>query len=367
MTDLVPSPSGSGIAEPQPFVLSASALDRLRRAKADATLRAYRGDLRRFLAWAGARQMIPANLTPSTTGPINDSLNAEAFAALLHRYGPLHAIATEYVDHLANERKAPSTIDRALAAVAVAHRSAGAGRLSTEAARDVLRTYRRDSADAGRTTRRAKPLVVTVLRTMVDTLDTEKLAGVRDRAVLVLGFALGARRSEIAGLNIADLEFNDDGLEVTIRRSKTDKDSKGRQVAVPYGTNPDTCPVRTIRAWLAALAEHGVTSGALFRRIDKHGQLGRTPHGRGAADGRITGQAVAIIVQRTALAAGVDAASAFSGHSLRRGFATEARRAGHDQIRIGRHGGWKDGSPTLTGYIEDVDRRTSNALTGVGL
>ncbi|MEU3455603.1 site-specific integrase [Micromonospora sp. NPDC006766] len=366
MTDLVPTAPASP-DRPAPFVLSSSALDRLRRAKADSTLRAYRGDLRRFLAWAGARGMIPADLTPTDRGPINDALNADAFAALLHRYGQLHAVATEYVNHLADEGKAPATIDRALAAVAVAHRSAGAGRLATEAARDVLRTYRRDSADAGRTVRRAKPLVVTTLRAMVDTLDTTKLAGIRDRAVLVLGFALGARRSEIAGLNIADLEFTDDGLEVTIRRSKTDQEAAGRKVHVPYGTNAETCPVRTVRAWLAALAEHGVTSGALFRRIDKHGQLGRAPHGRGAADGRISGQTVAIIVQRTALAAGIDAASAFSGHSLRRGFATEARRAGHDQIRIGRHGGWKDGSPTLAGYIEDVDRVTSNALTGVGL
>lgn len=311
--------------------------------------------------------MIPAKLVPTDRGPIDDALNADAFAALLHRYGPLHAVAAEYVNHLANEGKAPSTIDRALAAVAVAHRSAGAGRLATEAARNILRSYRRDSAEAGRKVRKAKPLVVTTLRAMVDTLDTEKLAGVRDRAVLVLGFALGARRSEIAALNIADRDFIDDGLEVTIRRSKTDKDSMGRKVHVPYGTNQQTCPVRTTRAWLTALKQRGVTSGALFRRIDMHGQLGRAPHGRGSADGRITGQAVAIIVRRTALAAGVDAASAFSGHSLRRGFATEARRAGHDQIRIGRHGGWKDGSPTLAGYMEDVDRVTSSALTGVGL
>ncbi|OWV04719.1 hypothetical protein B5D80_19705 [Micromonospora wenchangensis] len=356
-----------GLPDPRKFVLSASALDRLRRAKADSTLRAYRGDLRRFLVWAGAQKMITTDLTPTDRGPINDALNAAAFAALLERYGQLHAVAAEYVNHLADAGKAPSTIDRALAALAVAHRAAGAGRLATDTARAVLRTHRQDSADAGRKVRKAKPLVVTNLRAMVDTLDTSKLAGVRDRAVLVLGFALGARRSEIAAVNIEDLDFNTDGIEVTIRRSKTDQDAAGRKVHLPHGTNAHTCPVRTARAWLAELAERDVTSGALFRRIDKHGQLGRAPHGRGSADGRITGQAVDIIIKRTALAAGLDAASAYSGHSLRRGFATEARRAGHDQIRIGRHGGWKDGSTTLAGYMEDVDRVTSNALTGVGL
>ncbi|MEU9828555.1 site-specific integrase [Micromonospora chersina] len=359
--------SDPGTLDNTPFVLSASALDRLRRAKADSTLRGYRGDLRRFLVWAGAEKMITTDLTPTDRGPINDALNAAAFAALLQRYGHLHAVAAEYVNHLAEEGKAPSTIDRALAAVAVAHRSAGAGRLATDAARAVLGTYRRDSAEAGRRARKAKPLLVTNLRVMVDILDLDKLAGLRDRSVLVLGFALGARRSEVAALDIEDLDFNEHGLEVTVRRSKTDKDSAGRKVHVPYGANEQTCPVRTTRAWLAALAERGVTSGALYRRIDKHGELGRAPHGRGSTDGRITGQAVAIIVRRTALTAGLDAASAFSGHSLRRGFATEARRAGHDQIRIGRHGGWKDGSPTLAGYMEDVDRVTSNALAGVGL
>ncbi|MET7808633.1 hypothetical protein [Micromonospora chersina] len=70
-------------------------------------------------------------------------------------------MATEYVNHLADEGKAPSTIDRALSALAVAHRSAGAGRLATDAARAVLRTHRRDSADAGRKVRKAKALVVT--------------------------------------------------------------------------------------------------------------------------------------------------------------------------------------------------------------
>lgn len=129
---------------PVQFALSSTALDRLRRAKADSTLRAYRGDLRRFLAWAGTRRLIPADLTPVTTGPIDDTTNAAAFAQLLSTYGTLHTITAEYVSHLADEGKAPSTIERALAAVA--HRAAGAGRLATEAARDVLRTHRRDSA-----------------------------------------------------------------------------------------------------------------------------------------------------------------------------------------------------------------------------
>jgi len=113
-----------------------------------------------------------------------------------------------------------------------------------------------------------------------------------------------------------------------------------------------------IEAWLSLLAHHGCTAGPLFVRIDRHG--------RGAADGRITGQAVALIVRRAAHAAGLQA-TAWSGHSLRRGFATETYRAGADPLRIARHRGWKDGSSTLLGYVEEVDRWHANPLVGVGL
>lgn len=277
------------------------------------------------------------------------------------------ATLAEYVSHLADEGKAPSTIERAMAAVTVAHVSADAEPPSTRPARAVLRRHRAELAEGGRGVRKAKALTITALRAMVETLDTSTLAGLRDRALIVVGFALGARRSELAALNIADLTFTEDGLQVAIRRSKTDKESIGRHTALPYTSRPATCPVRTIKAWLDALAERGETSGPVFRRIDRHGNLGRAPHGRGEVNGRITGQAVAIIVRRTALRAGLDAASAFSGHSLRRGFATETHRQGKNPLRIARHGGWKDGSTTLAGYIEDANQWEDNALTDVGM
>ena len=156
-------------------------------------------------------------------------------------------------------------------------------------------------------------------------------------------------------------------MQVEVRTSKTDRDSRGRTAALPYGAHSVTCPVRTAQAWLAALADHDRSSGPLFVRIDRHGGLGRTPTGRGSADGRLTGQAVALIVARTATAAGLDPKAAWSGHSLRRGFATETYRTGADPLRIARAGGWKDGSATLLGYIDDVDRWQANPLAGVGL
>jgi integrase len=254
-----------------------------------------------------------------------------------------------------------------MAAITVAHASADLPPPNTRPARAVLRRHRAELAEAGRGVRKAKAVTITALRAMVDTLDISTIAGVRDRALIVVGFALAARRSELAALNIADLTFTGDGLQVTIRRSKTDKESVGRTTALPYTSRPATCPVRTMQAWLDALAARGETSGPVFRRIDRHGNLGRAPHGRGETSGRLTGQAVAIIVRRTAQRAGLDAASAFSGHSLRRGFATETHRQGKNPLQIARHGGWKDGSATLAGYIEDADQWEDNALTDVGL
>jgi site-specific recombinase XerD len=350
--------------------LSDSTRARLRAARPDSTRRAYRSDLRRFLDWCTGHGLIPAGLMPSHAtrmGDIGDEHLAAALTVLLRNTAGLAPVVAEYVNVLADAGKAPATIERAIAAISTAHRSTGAGRLDTEPAQAVLTAYKRERATGGHRARKAAPATVTALRAMVAALDASTAAGLRDRAILLLGFAMGARRSELAGLDIADLTEAAEGLEVLVRVSKTDHESAGRTVAVVYGSNPATCPVRAVQAWLAALAEAGRTEGPLFLRIDRHRQLGRAPSGRGAADGRITGQGVAMVVRRAALAAGLDPAALWSGHSLRRGFATEARRAGHDQVRIGRQGGWVDGSRALSGYFEQADRWTDNPLVGIGL
>ncbi|MGC5033794.1 site-specific integrase [Micromonospora sp. DT229] len=331
----------------------------------ESTRRAYTGDLRRFLTWCTDQQLL--DVPPDASSDVDEL--AATLHVLLAGRSDLHLVVTEYVNTLADAGRAPATIERALAAIAAAHRAAGAGPLPTEGPRAVLRSYRRDRATNGTgvRVRKATPVTITALRAMVTVLDRSTPAGIRDTALLVLGFALGARRSELAALDVADLTFTPEGLQVAVRTAKTDHDSVGRTAALPWGTHPHTCPVRTTQAWLTTLADHGRTSGPLLVRIDRHGRLGRVPTGRGSADGRLTGQAIALIVARTAAGAGLDHHSAWSGHSLRRGFATETYRAGADPLRIARAGGWKDGSTTLYGYIEDINRWQANPLTGVGL
>ncbi len=263
--------------------------------------------------------------------------------------------------------KGASTIRQALAAIRTEHRNTAQPRPDATGAVHVLRSHRRDRAAAGQRERKAAPVTIDVLRDLVEATKPETLAGLRDRALVVLGFALGARRSELVALDLTDLREAPEGLVVLIRQSKTDQDAAGVEVALPYGTHLQTCPVRTVRAWRGALTAEGIAEGPLFRRIDRHGVLGHAGSGRqGAGDGRLTGQAVGIILRRLAASAGVSE-DALTAHSLRAGFATTAYLSGADALSIARHGRWKDGSPVLLGYVRSVDRWRSNPLAAVGL
>lgn len=359
--------NGRGLVE---IELSADTLDSLRRSRRDSTRLAYRGDLRRFLESCSARGLIPPEMIPPLEAPLRDVSDDDLrvpFAFVVERVDSMPKLAANYIQELARATKAPSTLDRALSAIAVAYRALTGNRLNTDGARAVLTTYRRDRAEAGGKARKTSPATVKAIRAMVGTLDTATPIGIRDRAILILGFAMGARRSELASLNIEDLTEVEGGFDVLVRTSKTDRESQGRVAVAPYGEDPNTCPVRTVKAWLEVLTAHGRTTGPLFVRIDAHGTLGRVPTGRGSTDGRLTGQAVALVVQRAATTAGIAAGAIWAGHSLRRGFATEARRSGADGVSIGRQGGWMPGSRAMQGYFDEADRWTDNPLKKVGL
>lgn len=147
---------------------------------------------------------------------------------------------------------------------------------------------------------------------MVDTLE-DSLIGVRDRALLLIGFAGAFRRSELVGLDLKDVHTGHDGLTVFIRKSKTDQEGQGRKVGIPYGSHPHTCPVQAYGTWLEKC---GLTEGPLFRSVTRHGKLQL---------GRLSDRAVALIVKRTAKKAGLDPDKYACGRvwrpvRLRRGF-----------------------------------------------
>ncbi len=279
-----------------------------------------------------------------------------------------------YVTHLTTtpsprtrRPRAPGTIKGAVAAIRTMHKLASVPPPETKAALKILSGYSQALAlakDSAAVVRRADPATPDTLRAMLGVVDRDTFGGKRDAALLLLGYATAARVSELALLDIGDVVETPEGLLITIYRRKI---KKYTETAVPYGSNPATCPVRATRALLAAMADHGRTSGPLLIRVDRHDNIAppMTRYGKTIGDphGRMTAEGVAEVVTRIADAAGLE--GRWTGHSLRRGFATAARRQGHALERIGRHGGWADGSASLLGYIEEGDRWTDNPVTGL--
>jgi len=330
-------------------------------------------------------------LSPETVAAIEASAAAStrraygadraAFAAWCAQEGRTAVPATgetmaEWVRHLTvtprprtGRPAGPSTIERAMSAVTSWHLEQGHPKPNMRGARAVLNAYRDRLAEAkaeAAQPRQATAALPAQIRAMLAGVDRSTLAGKRNAALVLLGFATAARVSELVALDVAAVAEAEHGYDVTLYRKKVRKHTTN---AVLYGTDPATCPVRALRAYLAALAACGRTEGPLFLRIDRWDRIAppMTRNGRTIGDpaGRMTAEAAAEVVERLAVAAGLS--GAWSGHSLRRGFATAARAAGHDPLEIARVGGWVDGSRVLARYMDDVDRVTNSPLVGIGL
>ncbi|NCB47593.1 site-specific integrase [bacterium] len=196
------------------------------------------------------------------------------------------------------------------------------------------------------------PLLTEHIRRMVNSLP-DSTAGVRDRALILLGFSGAFRRSELIGLNVDDIAFEKDGLVVTINRSKTDQEGYGIKKGIPYGNFDDTCPVLAMQRWLAI---SGISSKAIFRGIDRHGNI---------AEKRLTSKAVSLIIKRIAKEVGLNPEK-YSGHSLRAGLATQASIAGASEIEIMNQTGHRS-IVTLRRYIRDGNLFRQNAAGKIGL
>lgn len=336
MTDLAPIPDAVP-ARRDDTVLPGTA-DRLRDSVPANTDRSYRQAWATFTAWCGTNNREPLPTTAVTLA--------------------------DYVAHLCDRDLAPSTIKHDMGVISAWNQGAGypqLGKATTKAANLILRGYRRNRSAAGRRTKEAPPVTRDRLRAMSAACDPTTLAGKRDRLLLVVGWALAGRRSELAALRIGDIAVGDGDLDILIRSSKTDKDAQGETVNVPAGEHVDTDPVGLLQDWLAALAEHGAdaTTGPLFRAVTATGKLYR--HGSLSPDG------IHNIVRRAAARAGLPNASTYSGHSLRAGFATQAANDGIPQAHWARHGRWLPTSPVPTQYVRRADKKRDNPLRKMGL
>ena len=287
---------------------------------APSTRRAYARAWRQWIAWCEARTLSPLPADPA-------------------------AVAAWIADQV-ESGAAISSVAQRLAAVAVAHRAAGhLPPTHYPQVRAVLRGARRRVGTAPK--RPTEPAMIEELRQMIAACPLSTRAGLRDRAVLLVGFAGAFRRSELVGLEVRDLRASAEGLTVTLRRSKTDQEASGRVIGIPRARRSELSPVAAVAAWLAAA---GIVDGPIFRSVDRHDRV--------AAEG-LDGGTVARIVQRAAARAGLDAAR-LAAHSLRRGFATEAAAAGATEAAIMRQTGHKS-VITVRGYIREGSVFLDNA------
>jgi integrase len=275
------------------------------------TRRAYLSDLAHFESWGGC---IPAS----------DTMVAFYLAA--------HA-----------ETLGVATLVRRLSSISKAHAARGlTNPVRAEMVKATLRGIRRCRGTAHR---EARPLLKEDLFAVLDAMgDTMK--DVRDRALLLIGFAGGFRRSELVAIDVGAIEFVRRGAIVTIPRSKTDQVGTGRKVGIPVGRTRH-CPVGALEDWITRA---GLIEGPVFRPVDRHGRI---------HPNALTGEAVWLIIKERAAAAGINPAG-FSGHSLRAGLATSAAQAGVPTWRIRAQTGHASDA-TLSRYVRDGELFTGNA------
>jgi integrase len=285
--------------------------DYIRESLAENTRLAYLSDLAHFESWGGR---VPA--APET-------------------------IAEYLVEHA--DVLSVATLNRRLAALAKVHRSRGFSNPTTvEIVKSTVRGLRRIKGTAQR---QATPLIKEDLFVVLEAMGSG-LKDIRDRALLLLGFAGGFRRSELIGLDCDDVVLVRQGLEITLRRSKTDQNGAGRKIGIPHGRGR-WCPVAALEQWLTA---SGITEGALFRPVDRHHRVGPT---------RLSAEAVCLVVRERVQAAGIDPKD-YSGHSLRAGLATSAAQAGVSSWKIRQQTGHTSDA-MLGRYIRDGELFINNA------
>jgi integrase len=348
MLDLIPAPGAELIA----LDLDRAALEEnLQAGKAASTRRAYAADGQAFFAWCEARGLDPLAATPDTI-----ALHLSAAAE------PKELPSGELADGLS-----AGSLSRRVAGIAYALQLLGVPdealptrhKLVRETLAGIRRRYLRESSQKS-------PATTEIIRAMLDAcdkpgvdakgkpplLDKRNVLGIRDRALLAFGFAGAFRRSELVALNVADLTEVEQGLHVSIRRSKTNQ--SGPPEVIPIGFGSRLRPIEALRAWLQAAQ---IQEGAIFRRVHKAG---------GVQPERLTPAMVALIVKRRAHLAGFTKAEVekLSGHSLRAGFITSAAVHGANVFKImsvSRH----KSMDVMKGYVRDRELFVDYAGDGI--
>ncbi len=289
--------------------LEIETLKNLKNSKAENTLRAYQSDFKDFSAFCSRNGFSPIPTQPK--------------------------IIALYITHLSKSSKF-STLKRRIASISVIHKLKGhyldtRHPIIMENLHGIKRTL-------GSRQKAKKPILINDLKLIIKAIDKEKI---RDKALILVGFAGGFRRSELVNINNEDIEFVPEGVKILIKRSKTDQSGEGRLKAIPYFDNQEFCPVITLKDYI----KNNFTKdykGKVFKISDK---------------------SVALIIKRYANKAGLDS-SKYAGHSLRSGFATTAAEFGAEERNIMAMTGHKT-TQMVRRYIQEANLFKNNALNKI--
>ena len=261
-------------------------------------------------------------------------------------------IVSLYLTYLSTKNVKLSTIKRRLVSIGVIHRMKGQY-LDTKhpiIVENLMGIKRRK----GTIQKGKKPILINNLKKLIDVIDKEQIEDInklRDKSILLIGFAGGFRRNEIVSLDKEDLEFVFEGLKITVKRSKTDQFGEGLIKGIPYFEKVSYCPVTILQKWINISK---ITKGPLFRKISKGSRL---------LENRLTDQTVALIIKKYLNKSGIDSSN-YSGHSLRSGFATSAAESGAEERSIMAMTGHKT-TQMVRRYIHEANLFKNNALNKI--
>ena len=306
--------------------LQEETLINLKNSKANNTLRAYKSDFHDFGLFC-----VKNSFKPLPTEP---------------------RIVSLYLTYLSAKNIKISTIKRRLVSIGVVHKLKG-HYLDTKHP-SIIENIMGIKRRKGTIQKAKKPLLINDLKKLINVIDKQKKKEIkilRDRSIILIGFAGGFRRNEIVSLDCDDLEFVREGLKIRLKRSKTDQYGEGSMKGIPYFDNLQYCPVISIQKWIEVSK---INSGPLFRRFIKGSNL---------SENRLSDQTVAILIKDYLELAGIDSKN-YSGHSLRSGFATTAAESGAEERSIMAMTGHKS-TEMVRRYIKEANVFKNNALNKI--
>jgi integrase len=300
-------------------------------------------------------QAKPSALVTSYAAAAQSNATTRSYDADIRHFkqhgGSIPATATMVAEYLANFAGilAVSTLQHRLIAIHRAHTDVGLVSPAMDSL--VKRTMQGIRRTVGTKQRQVLPLVKDDLLELIVHVERQRpMKAARDKALLLVGFSGAFRRSELVALRYEDMTRFEGGVELLIRRSKTDQEGAGRTVFIPHARG-SRCPVKALMNWLSMA---GVVSGPLFRAINRHDQV--------VSDSALTPQSVALIVKSSVrMMAGETAAKNVAGHSLRAGYCTEAATVGLQPYQIREQTGHRS-DVTLARYIRPVSKRKIPSL-----